>query len=129
MFWSLIYLDNCYFWRYNACSIYLRNGTKMKTDLEKIKESVLLECKEDHVDLRSIIAYVKEWFKDKDVVKQITLEVVHELLFYKEIKVGTFVESGNFQVSKYSPKEVIDKIIDNWEKKPNKSVNFWFTSL
>jgi hypothetical protein len=99
--------------------------------LESLKQSILTECDEDHVGLRSVIRDVEEFLpqRDETAVRNQVLRLLHELLAAHEIKAGFPTREGGPRSLKVAPEKILARIEADWPvgHRPTIGEGLWFT--
>lgn len=99
--------------------------------LESLKQTILTECEDDHVGLRSVIRDVEEFLPKlgEVVLREQVLRLLHELLIGHEIKAGFPTPEGRFRSLKATPEKIMDRIQAEWPvgHRPTIGEGLWFT--
>ena len=89
----------------------------MNINFEKTKHKSLAYCIEDWTSLFFIQAFVREFYhyKDLELIKHTTLEVIKKLLEEKLVIAGDLLPGNTFKPWEMSIDEIIAKIKFEWE--------------
>jgi hypothetical protein len=103
----------------------------MNSQFEKTKLKTLTWCIEDWIDLHAISWFVEEFYRCKnfELFKNITLDVIKNLLEKKLVIAGDLLEDDSFISWNMSIDKITEKIKQEWENlnrelTPNELV--WF---
>lgn len=89
----------------------------MNINFEKVKLKTLTWCIEDWTDLHAIYCFVREFFDFKDLalVKQMTLDVIQNLLENELVIAGIILPGNHFKPYKMSIDVLVAKIKFDWD--------------
>ena len=106
-----------------------------RNKFEEIKRGLVIECHDDYVGLWAVIWPLERAYPDKsdDEIREITLEMVEELLSSENIRPSDegYYKEGKFSPWQLSTDETIARIRDEWKRlgrKPNIGDIVWFTA-
>lgn len=104
------------------------------SDLNQLKADLLVECKDDHVGLWTLIKCVRLdlGVTDPAEVRRVTLELVVEFLESGLVQAGFPTADGRgFKRWDLSPEQVVARIEHEWDalgREPNIGDIVWFTT-
>ncbi len=104
---------------------------KNEITFKKIQFNILAWSIEDSIDLFFVAAFVREFYgyKDLNLVKKITLEVIKKLLEEEVVKAGDLLKGNNFVVWDKTIYEIIIDIKNKWnslDRKLHPQEIVWF---
>jgi hypothetical protein len=99
--------------------------------LERVKQSILTECAEDHVGLWSVIRDVEEFFpkQDQATIRDQVLTLLHQLLLSNEIQAGYPTPEGRFRPLRVASEKIMAQLEAEWPvgHRPTIGEGLWFT--
>jgi hypothetical protein len=100
--------------------------------LESLKQSILIECAEDHVGLWSLIRDVEEFFPtgNEAAIRDRVLILLREFLLAHEIEAGFPTPNGRgFRSLRIPPDKILARIEAEWPvgRRPTIGEGLWFT--
>jgi hypothetical protein len=83
----------------------------------KTKLLTLTWCDDDWTDLHAIVCFVKEFYhyKDLDLIKKTTLEIIKNLLEEKLVLAGELLKGNKFGIWNKNNDEIITEIKNKWD--------------
>ena len=89
----------------------------MNITYEKTKQKTLAWCIEDWTPLFFVASFVEEYYRyeDLELVKQITLEIIQNLLEEELVIAGDLLPDDTFKIWNKNIKEILIEIKQKWD--------------